>query len=329
MNNSPQQPPADNGPLYIRWGPDKSPYSIELRFDLITKIKGELEQASRTGVEIGGLLVGSLPDDRSSTLRIDAIEVIRRRPEDGALYTIDPGQHGRFTDVKRRVRTDYWQAVGFFRSNVRPGPLRPTIADRTLLSNEFKEDVYALLLIEAREPYSASFFIAGHGELPTEPSAPGFRFNSAEFQDLPELAPEPVITEPPIATAERAKKPWPTIVGILAMGACVCALIWFLGSGGSLPIGSSSSTALQLAVDSNNNVLRISWNHAAQEFARTGTATLTITDGESRRDIQLGLDELRLGQVEYEKISDRVQVNMLLKAPGSAPYSQSVRWTAR
>ena len=329
MNQEPKQPVADDGPLYIRWGADRSPYAIELRFDLITKIKGELEQAQTTGVEIGGILVGSLPDERSPTLRIDAIELIRRRPEDGALYTIDPGQHGRFGDVKRRVRTDYRQAVGFFRSNVRPGLLRPAIADRTLLSNEFKEDVYAFLLIEAREPHNAYFFIAGHGELPVEPSAPEFRFDSAEFQDLPEVAPEPIALEPLIAAAGPARKPWPTILGILAVGACICMLIWFLGNGGSLPMWGPSPNALDLAVKGNNNVLRISWNHAAPEFARTAAATLTITDGESRRNIQLGLDELRLGQVEYEKVANRVQVDMVLKMPGSAPYSQTVRWTGR
>ncbi len=330
MRNEPSLPPADEGPLYVRWGADRSPYAIELRFELIVKIKGELELAAKAGAEIGGLLVGSLPDEQFSTLRIDAIELVRRRPEDGALYTIDPSQHGRFSEVKRRLRTEQRQAVGFFRSNVRPGLLRPAIADRTLLSNEFKNDVYAFLLIEAAEPYSALFFVAEHGELPPEPSAAEFRFNSAEFRELPEVEPERIAASTPVLPmTEQAGKPWPTILGILAIGACVCALIWYLGNGVAFPIWTSSPSALQLAVNSNRGVLRISWNHAAREFARTASATLTITDGGSRREIQLGLDELRLGQVDYEAAARRVEVSMVLNMPGATPSSQSVLWTAK
>src|SRR3954468_3331298 len=76
-------------PLYIRWGADRSPYAIELKLELVGRIRQELAAAESAGVEIGGVLVGSLPNSYSSTLRIDDIEIIPCSPQDGATFMLD------------------------------------------------------------------------------------------------------------------------------------------------------------------------------------------------------------------------------------------------
>ncbi len=326
MNRQPEQPPVSEGPLYIRWGQERAPFAVELRFDLVSRIKEELARADENGVEIGGLLIGAVPAGLSPTIRIDDIDIIRRRPEDGPIYTIDPRQHGRFAEVRRRAQGRDRTAIGFFRSHLRPGLLRPAIADRTLLSNEFKDGIYVLLLIEAKQPHSAAFFIATHGELPTEPSAQEFRFDAAEFQNLPEIEPQNV-PPPPLKSKDKMRRaPWGTISAILLIGVCACFAIWYLAGGPEPAFLQPSSKGLELAVTDQGNLLRISWNHAAHELTQTSGATLTINDGGKEHEVKLGMDELRLGSVEYEKGGNRVAVTITLKSPGLPSASQSVQW---
>ena len=83
---------VNEAPLYIRWGADRSPYAIELKLELVGRIRQEMVSAESTGVEIGGVLVGSLPNSYSSTLRIDDIEMIPRSAQDGATFMLDPSQ---------------------------------------------------------------------------------------------------------------------------------------------------------------------------------------------------------------------------------------------
>ncbi|MBV8833764.1 MAG: hypothetical protein JO108_31585 [Acidobacteriaceae bacterium] len=324
MNGRQEQPPVTEAPLYVRWEQERAPYSIELRFDLVNRIKQELAKAEETGVEIGGVLIGSVVAGPPAALRIDELEFIRRRPEDGPIYTIDPRQHGRFSEVKERARTRNRAALGFFRSHVRPGLIRPSIADRTLLSNEFKGKVYMLLLIEAKQPHWAAFFIATEGELPAEPSAQEFRFDADEFENLPESEPEPA---PSLFESWRnwRRASWTTISAILLIGLCACLAIWFLASGDEPRFGKGSG-GLALAIDGQNNHLRISWDHAASQFSHSSGAVLNINDGGTVHQVKLGVDELRLGTVDYETAGHRVRVTMTVNTPGSQPRIQSADW---
>ena len=71
--NLPERESSDDAPLYIRWSPDRSPYAIELRLDLVPKILQELAEGERLGIEIGGVLVGSFPDAYMPTMRIEDV----------------------------------------------------------------------------------------------------------------------------------------------------------------------------------------------------------------------------------------------------------------
>src|ERR1700684_3498436 len=176
MQNGSEQPVGEEAPLYVRWNPDRSPCAVELRLDLVAQIADELARAESSGMEIGGVLVGSPPNAYSPTLRIGDVELVPRAVEEGAIYVLDPGQHDGFAEIRARARARQRDAVGFFRSHLRPGAMRPSLADRSLLSGEFRERVFAVLLIEGREPHTATFFLAANGHLPGEPSVRNFRF---------------------------------------------------------------------------------------------------------------------------------------------------------
>ena len=333
--SEPQTAGTAEAPLYIRWGADRSPFAIELRLDLVRQIRSEIDRAENAGIEIGGVLVGSLPTAYSSTVRVEEIEVIARSPQDGATFMLDPGQHDRFAEVRWRSRAREKTAVGMFRSHLRPGNLRPSLADRTLLSSEFQGPVYALLLVQAQSPHHAAFFVAAHGQLPVEPSVREFKWEESDFRALPEIDPEtPVL--PPVDSGIRYPRAnrWKA-AGIIAVCLLVAAsALFFLGSGVvdsglGLNFLFGASQQLQLEASASEGQLRISWNHSARELDGATGATLRVRVGEETRAIKIGLDELRLGAVILDNDSPSAEVTLALDTLGSSPTNQTVFWQNR
>ena len=322
---------ADDAPLYIRWSPDRSPYAIELKLELVSKMAGELAQAERLGVEVGGVLIGSFPDAHMPTLRIEDVDMIPRHAGDGTTFLLDPEQFARFSGVRWGVRASGSAPIGLFRSHLRGGALRPSLADRNLLSAEFKQAIYAALLIQGRSPHGAAFFIAANGQLSDEPAVREFRFNESEFRALPEVQPE----SPPPGKGWRAAFSRPKlrlyaiIVALLLIGAAGCILLLSFNRQQAVPPFARSGYPMRLAVTGYDHLLRISWNHAARELDGSSGATLMINDGTSRRQIKLGLDELRLGSIEYDRSTPHVQVTMAVEKPGSPSHSESAEWNQR
>ncbi len=310
-------------PLYVRWGADRSPYAIELKLELIGRLRLVLESTLQSGMEVGGVLMGTLPTMQSPTLRIEEVEMLSRRAEDGATFMLEGGGGERFAEARRRAKLNGRAVVGMFRSHRRPGLLRPSLADRTLLASEFKEPVYALLLLQGESPFSAAFFVASNGPLPAETSVREFRLDESEFKTLPELQPE-YSAEAPLPTPSRSSG-WAGALALLAIAALVFATIWYFNRS-LFPMFGSSPNTLQLSVKKESGDLRISWNHRAQDLDHATGATLTIVAGPDHREIALGPDDLRLGAVQYENTGRKAEVTLALNTPGSLATSQSVVW---
>lgn len=329
MQPIPNAPEAGEAPLYVRWGPSGSPYAIELKLDLVSKIRSLLSSAAE-GVEIGGVLVGSLPNPQSPTLRVEEVEMIRRRDKDGATFIIDPSQENRVEEVRVRAREMGRSAVGLFRSHRRPGALRPSLADRGLISSLFVEPVCALLLIEGNEPYSAAFFLGQNRQLPAEPSVREFKFDEREFKSLPEVEPEPLRPRPP---QPRPPKPESrtnlSAVWIAAGGLIAASLLYMIlqasGMGRAIPLFRSNQ--LGVTASREGPGLRVSWNNSSRAFDNASGARLVIKrNGTGEQTVQLGVDELRLGAVEMENAAARVDVTLAVEVPGSSSPTQTVTW---
>lgn len=330
MKNATELDSLDDAPLYIRWSPDRSPYAIELKLDLVVKITSALAQAEKAGAEIAGVLVGSFPDGNMPTLRVEEIEIIPAGPLTGPVNLDDPELQARYSEIRWNLRRSGRAALGLFRSHLRPGPLKPAAADRMLLSEEFSHAVYIALLIQGRTPHSAAFFVATDGQLPDEPAVREFRFNESEFRTLPEVQPET-----PAPTRERDKTQrsrirfYSLIVALLLIGLAGCLLMWSFTSQSARIPWTRSGQQLGLAINGNGYLLRVSWNHSARELDGSVGATLDITDGTSRREIKLGSDELRLGSVEYQRTTSHVEATMTVNRPGRSIETASAAWYAK
>jgi hypothetical protein len=332
MKNSSSLTLREQVPLYVRWNPDRSPHAVELRLDLVAQISSQLAEAERMGIEVGGLLLGTLPNSESPTLRIDEVAMIGRRFEDGAIYMLEPGQQHRFAEIREAAKGQGRVAVGFFRSHLRPGPMQPSIADKTLMAEHFGQSLYVFLLIQSRAPRTAAFFLAANGQLPDQPSVRKFFFDDSEFKFLPEVAGEDIdprtteLAQPQALVDERYR--WLAVASIAAM-----AILLILGAfaSGISRLFRPASNKLDLAVTTNgsSNVLQISWDHSAPFVTRAKGAVLTILDGQSRREIHLGPDELKLGEVDYEHQANKVNISVVLESPEANLPAQTFDWVGQ
>jgi hypothetical protein len=326
-----QQQSNDDAQQYVRWSPYRSPYAIELKLELVPRLIGEIETAERLGIEVGGVLIGSFNDSPPATLRIEEFELVPRNADDGPVYMLDAGQRQYLAGLRVGATARGTSAVGFFRSHLRPGPLRPSLADRSLLVGQFKDPVYTVLLIEAREPRMGAFFLALNGQLSTEPAVQEFRFGERALRSAREIRPN--VTSEKYDAGSHGKS---LVVGAdhrVRRYVLMAALLLIALSAGifSWPILSgllSSFDRLDLAVEESNQVLKISWNHAVLGLGRATDASLVIADGANRRVIQLGRDELEWGVVEYEPRTGEQQIRVTLNVnmPGSTSLTQSADW---
>lgn len=327
MPRVPQRHSDEEAPLYVRWNPARSPFAIEMRLDLVTRAGAEIERANRLDLETGGVLIGSFPSAAVPTLRIDDFISIPRDAGDGQVFMLNPDEHERFAQTRWRDLPRDKTAVGFFRSHLRAGPLKPSIADRGLLSEHFR-DAYVLLLVEGREPNRAAFFVAAHRELPDQPSVREFRFAEEAFQSLPEIQPEEAIEAPepaPAAERPRSWRPWWAV--LFAVVLLVCAVIvWALDGN----IGfQGNAEPVDLSIGGSGPVLTISWNHKAREIAHGSGAILLIDDGTSRRKIVLGQDDLVLGAIDYKRSSAHVTATLTVNLPSGNAAPEMASWPAQ
>jgi proteasome lid subunit RPN8/RPN11 len=321
----PHQQSNEEAQQYVRWNPYRSPYAIELKLQLLPRLIGEIAAAEKQGIEIGGVLLGSFTDSKPPALRIEEFELVPRNADNGQVYMLDAGQRQYLAGVQVGATVRGLSAIGFFRSHLRPGPLRPSLADRSLLVGQFKGPAYAVLLVEAREPRMGAFFLALNGQLSTEPAVQEFRFGERALRSAagiqPGVAIEQYDSDSQAHSGDRRIRKYGLIAILLLIAAGTGVLSWPLLSGLL-----SSLNHLDLAISGNDHVLKISWNHGVSGLGRATDASLFIADGTNRRMIQLGQDELKWGAVEYEARTQQIHVTLTVDMPGSTPLSESADW---
>lgn len=329
-----QPPIAEEVPLYIRWSPDRSAYSVELRLDLVTQIAAQVGMSERMGTELGGFLIGSFPIAPVPTIRIDDIEMVANSSDDDTVFLPEPNEFQRFPDMKYSARARDSAVIGFFRTHARIGPMRPSLADRSIVAQEFRNSPYVVLLIHAQAPHTAAFFVAANGQLPQEPSVREFQFDENEFKSLPEVPAEDAegrrsrVRLPFKFNKEIVRVYWKVaVLVLLAIGAC--ALMWSFAHQSSGPVWASATNQLHLTVTPEDRLLRISWNHDAGDLNQATGATLVIVDGGIRSELPLEMDDLRLGSVEYQETGSRVQVQLKLSKRNGQVSADSAEWIAQ
>lgn len=309
-----------DGAFYVRWGPALSLYTIELKLELVEQIAEEMRRSRGSGQEIGGVLLGCFPGGSDPILRIEEARMIPRTPEDGPVFLPNPKQYRNFAGKDQREFPGR-VVVGVFRTHTRRGPLRPSLADQTIVAGICPNDVGALLLIEGDDVPKASLFLRTSHRFPDQPAIAPFPWNTQGLAALPELADTPAARAS--GPQRRSRK------GLFVAAAVLCVTIAAAGYAWSgIPISASFTVAddnPHLAV-SGDRVLSITWDRRSSLVQRASSAKLLIVDGQNAREITLGANELRSGAVEYERTSRSVQIMLVLTMPGDFSMTQSVAW---
>jgi hypothetical protein len=318
-------------PLYVRWTPETCPYALEMRLDLITRLKAEMEQAEAANSEIGGVFLGVLPTQDSPTLRLDDLILVPGsalpQPNELTEFSLDAAQVKHLAEMSAESRMAGRPFVGFFRSHLRSGYMVPSPADVPMLSPQFPEGIFAFMLVGPRMGSSraAAFFLSLAGQLPLAPSFAPFALEEDMFQMLPEVPAEATEDVRNFQFARsRPPLPWPAVLSF----ALVIFLIgtWTMGSRISQYFRPASNL-IDLNVIRSGNNLKITWDHSAPVLNDALGATLVIMDGHSHRELKLSPEDLKLGQVSYERLTKRVDVVMSLDSPSVKVPAQTFDWT--
>lgn len=308
----------DDQTLYVRWEPEGAGFAVEMRLDVIGRLQNEVESARETAVEIGGVFLGQAPQPSSPVLRIDDVVPVLRRPEDGPIFMLDPGEHDRFLTTRWDARSSGLQSVGFFRTHVRSGPLRISLADRTLVTGHFTQQAMLVMLVQAKAPHRAAVFAGRGALLPVAPVVPEFVLDRSAFESLP--------------APERGAKPGrPRIPAVLFWLLCAVVLVGVAAVAyrtwsdlsRAIPGAEAAGPALHVT---NGPLLTITWNHYASNVKDALSGKLTIVDGNIRRDVPLGPDALQLGAAEYQPATNTVVVTLTLAMRDATNIVQSVTW---
>ncbi|MBV8069075.1 MAG: hypothetical protein JO270_04170 [Acidobacteriaceae bacterium] len=307
-------------PLYVRWPAERAPFAIELRLDLVSRLCLEIERGAQQGMEIGGVMLGRILDGPTPTLRVETVEMIRRRPEDGSVFLLNPDQLNTFKEICEAARLGARTVIGLFRSQLRSDRLRPSAADRSLASEQFGLDPYALLLVQGRAPHSAAFFASGGKDLPAEPAVSEFVLDESALKSLPEApAPDSVRATRPLAQPpSAARSVW--LLGALAL--VFAALFIWLVARDRLKTSVRPPNPIELAIAPDGAIVRITWNHAARDIVHARGATMLILDGSQRVEVPLTPDDLRYGSIDYQRRTNDVGITVTLDTPVTgAPVS--------
>lgn len=330
---------AEARPQYVRLSPGDSSYTIELSAEFLQRLAREVAAAEQSGIETGGLLIGSWGIGPAPTIRVEDFEPIPPRPEDGPVYLLSPQQQDQFATTRQRLATGKNNVVGFFRSHLRSGPFALSLADKGLLWKQFRTDHYLALLVDAREPHKASLFVSAGGRIvfhsalsaippddrPAEPVSEAFPLPVAEPLPLPVPEPAPLADAPEPKPRRGMSPELLTLCAVLlfALGVVLWPA-WETTFGG--PWAIASSTDLALGVQRHGQNLHVTWNRDMPEIGRAEGATLTITDGSYRSEVQLRKDDLKFGTVDYAYKTARVEANLAVKMQDSTSLVQSVVW---
>lgn len=330
-------------PPYVRLPPGASSYTIELSTDVLRRLTGEIAAVEKLGVETGGLLLGSWELAPVLTVRVEDFELIAPRPEDGPAYLLSPQQQEQFAAARlaaarQRAANGRIVPIGFFRSHIRSGPLALSLADKGLLWKQFRSDPYLAILMEAREPHKASFFMSTGGQIALHSSIPAFPSSSEGAEPLRENTAVPMaetsletgestaVEQSPEAKQPRRVSPELLILCSLLVFAIGIVLwpAWEATFGG--PWAITSSTDMALAIQRHGQNLDVTWNKEMPEISRAEGATLTIVDGSHRSELQLGKDDLKFGTVAYVYKGGQVEANLALNMRDATSLVQSAVW---
>jgi hypothetical protein len=334
---------------------------VHIHLDTVDRILAEVMRGfgavPKRGVEVGGVLIGSIEKGARTIVRIEDFEPVACEYKRGPSYLFVAGDREAFEDACRRWEPNPAQptfAVGFFRSHTREGFSLGT-EDIEIMDHYFPSPAGVALLIK---PYAtkvsvASFFAREKGVFPNS-ALLEFPFRRRELtgEDAPprrtmlERVPrrrEPRTDAPAAAVEEIAapeqgygyaapKRPprrpawvWlPLSFVFLLLGVA-------LGFQVGLTLGPRTSSSgadysLGLSVTRDGDNLSVKWNRDAPAVKAADKGLLEIQDGAFAKPVDLDPAQLRNASILFTASSKSVRFRLTVYPSPGVTVVQVVEW---
>jgi hypothetical protein len=169
------------------------------------------------------------------------------------------------------------------------------------------------------------------GEAPVPPYAPAAKPATPFAEDWParRTSQLSIFSEPETSASPgraRWRWPWLLVPALLAIGGIMAFRVYRdspnASANQSLP---EAVLPLRLSVAERNNQLDITWDRNASTVVRANRGLLSISDGTTKRDLDLSGPQLRNGRVLYSRLSGDVNLRLEVFPEGQASVVESIR----
>jgi len=360
--------PAD---AYIWEVPGKT-IRVEIDFDLMDRLETEVMQAfgsvPRRGLEVGGVLLGTVDTGETNRVRIEDFEPVLSKHEHGPSYVLSGPELEQLGEITARWRARNGRrtrVVGFFRSHTREG-LGLSQEDLELFSQYFPEETSVALVVKpyaTRPPVAGLFFReeaairsqASYQEFPfrrrelggaaRERDKPGpangqgavrgpFERTAARGPDTP-ASQGNVDSEPPGPSVPRRtvnlRGGWiwiPLSVIFLLLGTALGFQISLAVRSQAGPGSDQDPYALYLAATPSADSVHVSWDRSSPVLRVAKSGVLVITDNGTERRVELNFAQLRNGSVVYSRASGDLHFRLEVRTTRDAIVAEAVSYPA-
>ena len=294
--------PGGNEKLYHKWHSSSQAVSILLNLNLVDPIRQWIDQASPSGHEVGGLLLGRLdPTSECAEVRVESCEPVRISHHLGSTFALTVQEQALLLKRFSQPRDGGLVPVGFVRSDLRNSP-NLDAAERHLLRAAGPEAIF--LLVRPAPDHAAAFFSAHDFEnlnVYNDDYDPGFPFDRTRLQ--------PAVQANPLAVFQTWRLPqWTAAIA-------ACLFLALAGAGDywrQTRNPGSPSDGLRLNMRRMGKEMRLTWDPRALR----GRTVLLVSDGLSQRRIRLNRQEIEHGSALYVPATNEVSFRM--ETPGDA-----------
>ncbi|MCU1232796.1 MAG: hypothetical protein JWP63_763 [Candidatus Solibacter sp.] len=292
----------------------------------------------RRGIEVGGVLLG-IAD--SEEVRLEGFEEVACEHRYGPSYALSESDRVKLHQLMAAWPSAKSPVVGFFRSFTSRDPVIEE-ADEAFVREHFPTGWFVYLMLQplSVENCVASFRLFRDGHLLPDIEEPAWPFAVTENPPEPPsaLPSLPAIENPPslppatprrvhaeerdVAPLQRAR--WWVPALICLVSAAAGALITQMTNAMQMPAREPRWTDLHLDARPVDGRLEVRWDANPRTLIAT-RGRLEVTDGDSRRDIELDADQLRGGIFTYAPSNRDVRLRLSLYAKGSGIAGDTVR----
>ncbi len=304
---------------------------VRFRADMVARLKRTVLRAasSRSGNEIGGVLLGTATENASGALVLDISDFAALPSADAPDRDYAPSleQVRNFREAHRAHAIGYFRTQGDTDLRMRP--------HEAPLAREFSNPAaVALLLSPTADGRVLAGLIHSDGMEFRNTPTKRFEFDEAALGPLRPAAPTPSAPLELASTRNGRHIILSAAAGLSALLAGAAAAYWWSGGrlllrsdlahadGSTAPAAASAGQGLDLGVNRAPGGLMVSWNGAA---ASAVGGQLIVTDGDLPSEIiPLAADDVRKSKIFYRTNSERLRFRIELVDPGGRRWSDSV-----